>query len=122
MYITLPLAVARSRMPSLHAPPAISASLAVVARNWAESLDAVLGFQGLVRPEGDVQEWDARLVGALALLSEVLVGQGMVASELVIEQVRRRVRGSKAKESGGMIVWWEDVVEVGKELYGRVME
>ena len=60
--ITLPLAVARACMSSLDAPP-----LAVVAGNWAESLDAVLGFQDLVRPEGDVQEWGCEAGGGVGV-------------------------------------------------------
>jgi hypothetical protein len=65
----------------------------------------------MVAPYANVEDWDGKLLAALALLSEALVAQEMVASRLVLEKVR---------DGGGAVVGWKDVIEVGRELYGKV--
>ncbi|KAF2036813.1 hypothetical protein EK21DRAFT_83741 [Setomelanomma holmii] len=117
-YITLPLFHARTYITSLNTPPSPTSSLAIIAANWTESLDAILGFTGMVRPEREPEDWDPELLAALALLSEALIGQGMAASGLIIDAVKRRA----AKAGGAVIVVKEDIVNVGKGLYARVMD
>lgn len=112
IYLTLPFHNAHSRLSSSSTLPPPSSSLDIIAQNWALPLDAILGFQGMVAPYGEVEDWDAELLAALALLSEVLAGHEMVAGEAIIGVVKRRQGG---------VVGVGDVVEIGRVMYRRGM-
>jgi hypothetical protein len=59
-------------------------------------------------PFGEMETWETDLLPALAVLSGAMVGQSMVVSGLIIDEVKRRHRG---------YVEARDVVEVGRKLY-----
>jgi hypothetical protein len=88
-------------------------------------LDAILGFQGMVMPYGEMETWEHGLLTTLGDLSKATVGQGGVVGKLVVEEVRKRIIEGKEKGKGGdmaMVVRVEDVVAVGRELYRRALE
>lgn len=70
----------------------------------------------MASPYGIMEEWDARLLAALALLSECLVAQEMVASTCVLDAVGVRAK----REGGGGSVKWGDVVDCLEGLMVRV--
>ena len=73
------------------------------------SLDAFLGFQGLIKPYGSMETWETNLIPIIALLSDATAGQGHLVSKLVIDAIKAR--------GGTMIIQLRDVVKVGRELY-----
>jgi hypothetical protein len=113
-YLTLPFADALTRLESATTTP-LRTLLDIIEENWGVPIQALLGLQGLVKPFGEVESWDQELIPAMAVLSEVTVGQHQVASNLIMDAVFARK---------GKIVEARDVVQVGKELYRKagVME
>lgn len=111
-YLALPFSIAKAHLDS-PAAPCIESCLETMQQNWALPIEAILGFQGLVMPYGPMETWEEMLVPMLAVLSEVLAGQGDVVSGLLVEKVKGR---------GGGCVSMQDVVEIGKELYKRGLE
>jgi hypothetical protein len=111
IYLTLPFAEARERLDSATiTTTTLASAIATIENNWALPIDAILGLQGLVMPYGEMESWDEKLLPALAVMSETTVGQGSVASGLMIDAVKAR---------HGKIVEVNDVVDVGKELYRK---
>jgi hypothetical protein len=109
IYLTLPFEDVKSRMAG---GKSIAANRATMEENWGLPIDAMLGFQGLVMPYGEMETWDGELVGALAVLSEAMVGQGDVVGGMII---------AKMKEGKKKVVEARDVLEMGKELYRRAL-
>jgi hypothetical protein len=107
IYLTLPFTEVQSRLTDTSLPD-VESCLATLEENWGLPLDAILGFRGIVIPFGEMETWETELLPALAVLSEATVGQGMVVSEFIIDEVKRRHRG---------YVEARDVVEVGRKLY-----
>jgi hypothetical protein len=112
IYLTLPCADAQEMLANAATSATLAPSLATIEDNWALPLNAVLGFQGLVMPYGEMEKWDKKLVPALAVLSEATVGQGHMVGGLIIDTVKVR---------RGKIVDVMDVVDVGKELYRKAI-
>lgn len=75
---------------------------------WRLPLDAILGFQGMIMPYGST--WEENLLPTLAILSEATLGQGMVVSALLIDEV---------KKNGVDVVEAAHVVKVGKRLFRK---
>jgi hypothetical protein len=93
--------------------------------NWALPVDAILGFQGMVMPHGEIETWEKGLLSTLAVLSEATIGQGDVVGGMIIEAVKSRVleeQKENGKRGGYMVVTVGDVMRVGKELYQRALE
>jgi hypothetical protein len=112
IYLTLPFADAQEMLNHATASATLASSLATIEDNWALPLDAVLGFQGLIMPYGEMEDWDKKLVPTLAVLSEATVGQGYMVGGLMIDAVKAR---------RGKILDVRDVVDVGKELYRKAI-
>jgi hypothetical protein len=111
VYLTLLFVEVKGRF-ARTSVPSIEACLATTEANWGLPIDAILGFQGMIMPHGEMETWEEKLVAALAVLSEATVGQGMVVSGLLMDEVKRQ---------RGRVVDTRDVLEVGKELYRRAM-
>ena len=97
---------------------------AVMQKNWELPLDAILGFQGMVMPAGEMKTWDTSLLATLAMFSEATVGQGDVVGGLIIKAVKLRTLKEQSQNGGrrgSMVVTVEDVMGVGKELYQRAL-
>jgi hypothetical protein len=108
-YLTLPYSEVQSRLTDTSVPT-VKSCLATTEENWGLPLDAILGFRGMVMPYGEMETWQPELLPALAVLSGATIGQGMVISGLIIDEVKRR-RGGHVEA--------RDVVEVGRELYRK---
>jgi hypothetical protein len=131
MYLTLPFArvqthiaaSSNARLPS-EADSSIAKYTAVMQDNWALPLDAVLGFQGMIMPDGEMKTWEKGLLVILAMFSEATVEQGDLIGVLIIEAVKRRVLKEQTRNGGrrgSMVVTVKDVMAVGKELYQRAL-
>ncbi|KAL5118524.1 hypothetical protein ACEQ8H_003539 [Pleosporales sp. CAS-2024a] len=67
----------------------IESCLATIEESWQLPIEAILGFQGLIMPHGDMETWETGLLPTLSVLCEATIGQGMVVSGLLIDQVER---------------------------------
>jgi hypothetical protein len=105
--LRMPFTEVRSRLVDTSLPD-VESCLATMDENWGLPLDAILRFRGIVMPFGEMETWETDLLPALAVLSGAMVGQSMVVSGLIIDEVKRRHRG---------YVEARDVVEVGRKLY-----
>jgi hypothetical protein len=112
-YLTLSIADVQARLESINTtPPPLWSSLDTIQENWGLPLEAIVGLQGLTMPHGGVENWDAKLMPALAVLSEATVGQGTMVSNLIMDTVFARK---------GKILEATDVFDVGAELYKRAL-
>ncbi|KAH7396501.1 hypothetical protein DE146DRAFT_39770 [Phaeosphaeria sp. MPI-PUGE-AT-0046c] len=112
-YLTLPFHVASARLDAIGSASvsaAVEECVATIRANWDVPMEAVLGFEGLVMPYGELETWEEDLLATLAVLSEATVGQADVVAMLIVEKV---------KEGGGKVVGTRDVREIGEELYRR---
>lgn len=107
VYLTLTYHETWSRLTAPSAPT-IKTCLAIMEDSWGLPIDAILAFPGMIMPYGEMETWEADLLHVLAVLSEATLGQGIVVSGLIFDEVRRKricvVEGS-------------DLLEVGKQLY-----
>jgi hypothetical protein len=112
-YLTLSIADVQARLESVTTTSTpLWSSLETIQENWGLPLEAILGLQGLTMPYDEVENWDAKLMPALAVLSEATVGQGTMVSNLIIDTVSARK---------GKIVEATDVFDVGAELYKKAI-
>lgn len=100
------------------APSSIHQHLQTMQENWNAPIEAVLGFQGMVMPYGDMESWEEGLLAMLAVLSETTIGQPDVVATLIVEKVKERV-GEPGRRGRGMVVETRDVREVGEGLFRR---
>jgi hypothetical protein len=112
-YLTLSIADVQARLESVTTTSTpLWSSLETIKENWGLPLEAILGLQGLTMPYGEVENWDAKLMPALAVLSEATVGQGTMVSNLIMDTMFARK---------GKVLEATDVFDVGAELYKKAM-
>jgi hypothetical protein len=109
-YLALTLDEAKKGLENL---PSRKAARAAWEVNWGQPIDAILGLQGLVMPSGDPKTWDINLVGALGVLSEVLVGQGHGARDMILDLLVSR---------GRKIIEVKDARDLGEWLFDEAMK
>jgi hypothetical protein len=108
VYLTLSRPEIEDRLASGFSPSFEACLEVIEEETWHLPLDAVLGFQGMFMPYGEI--WEENLLPTLAILSEATLGQGMMVSALLIDEVKR---------NGGHVVQAAHVVKVGKRLFRK---
>jgi len=108
IYLTLSRTEIEARLASGISPSFGACMEVIEEETWRLPLDAILGFQGMVMPYGST--WEDDLLPILAILSEATLGQGMVVSALLIDEVKRH---------GVDVVEAAHVVKLGKRLFRK---
>jgi hypothetical protein len=55
--------------------------------NWGLPLKAILGYQGMVMPYGELDTWHQNILLILTVLSEASIGQGKLVSDMIVDEL-----------------------------------
>ncbi|KAF2689981.1 hypothetical protein K458DRAFT_412825 [Lentithecium fluviatile CBS 122367] len=85
------VAILNSSFTSIFQLPSASFCHTKLLENWQMKFDAMWAVPGhVIKPRYPESMWDPKLLSALAILSEMTIGQGLVVRRMVVRAVKRR--------------------------------